>query len=260
MAGVGHESRADARSVNPSWPRRRLPHGLDDCLDRQGHRHRALTRPDPLVGAGTDPGHGRRARRAQCLGAGALLRPREPPVPHCLGDGDPGPVPRDRVDGAADVEGAGGSAPLLRDHEGLRHLLTHAVVLRRRVRRHRWRDGEGRQPVRPGHEGRAVLPGDAQPARRVRAVRRGTVERGITVLHGPAHRRSVDHARGRLVVRVLRRVHARTLRGGAHEGLRDVRAVSRLLHTPRGMRHGSAFMAPESVLAGLRALDSVPPR
>jgi len=30
------------------------------------------------------------------------------------------------------------------------------------------------------------------------------------------------------------------------------------LHTPRGMRHGSAFLAPASVLAGLRALDSVP--
>ena len=29
------------------------------------------------------------------------------------------------------------------------------------------------------------------------------------------------------------------------------------LKTPRGIRHGSAFLAPQSVLAGLRALDSV---
>ncbi|MEP6729144.1 MAG: glycoside hydrolase family 43 protein [bacterium] len=30
------------------------------------------------------------------------------------------------------------------------------------------------------------------------------------------------------------------------------------LQTPRGIRHGSAFLVPESILAGLRALDSVP--
>jgi hypothetical protein len=30
------------------------------------------------------------------------------------------------------------------------------------------------------------------------------------------------------------------------------------LRTPRGIRHGSAFLAPQSVLRGLRALDSVP--
>jgi hypothetical protein len=30
------------------------------------------------------------------------------------------------------------------------------------------------------------------------------------------------------------------------------------LRTPRGIRHGSAFLAPESVLRGLLALDSVP--
>jgi beta-xylosidase len=34
--------------------------------------------------------------------------------------------------------------------------------------------------------------------------------------------------------------------------------VSDSLHAPRGIRHGSAFLAPESVLRGLLALDSVP--
>ena len=32
------------------------------------------------------------------------------------------------------------------------------------------------------------------------------------------------------------------------------------LRTPRGIRHGSAFLAPTSVLKGLLALDSLPPR
>ena len=32
------------------------------------------------------------------------------------------------------------------------------------------------------------------------------------------------------------------------------------LRTPRGIRHGSAFLAPMSVLRGLRALDSLPPK
>jgi hypothetical protein len=32
--------------------------------------------------------------------------------------------------------------------------------------------------------------------------------------------------------------------------------VSDSLHAPRGIRHGSAFLAPESVLRGLIALDS----
>lgn len=35
--------------------------------------------------------------------------------------------------------------------------------------------------------------------------------------------------------------------------------VSDSLHAPRGIRHGSAFLAPASVLRGLLALDSVPP-
>jgi beta-galactosidase len=30
------------------------------------------------------------------------------------------------------------------------------------------------------------------------------------------------------------------------------------LKTPRGIRHGSAFLVPESILKGLLALDSVP--
>ena len=31
------------------------------------------------------------------------------------------------------------------------------------------------------------------------------------------------------------------------------------LKTPRGIRHGSAFLAPESILKGLRMPDSLPP-
>ena len=81
--------------------------------------------------------------------------------------------------------------------------------------------------------------------------------------YGPAspsftegHRGAVGAADGRLVVRLLRRVHARTLRRRADARLRALGAVPDSLKTPRGIRHGSAFLAPQSVLRGLLALDS----
>ena len=72
-------------------------------MDRSRNRCRALSRPDPLVGADARAGDGARTERAQLLGARSVLRRRHEAIRDRLGDVDSRPFSRRPTPRAAHV-------------------------------------------------------------------------------------------------------------------------------------------------------------
>jgi hypothetical protein len=101
-------------------------------------------------------------------------------------------------------------------------------------------DGNDRQTWRPilsRHEGRDILSATAQSSGRIECPRDGSLWCGVAIVHRTRHRGSLGTAFRRLLVRLLRRVHTRSLWCRSNAGLRALGAILRLPQNPA--RHSS---------------------